>query len=621
MLVPESENQTFNQIKHYLPEQFRTYIEENFYARVSEQAHLEYILKDQEFLTNPVGHIALYSDHGIVHVRDVASQIISVLNRINGQLIPHRDETRLDFMRGYGVAVAYLHDIGMCNLSPFGRRMHPEFAAQEVFKANFEDLINRLWDENSGNLAWRLLSLSARGLLAQNPANVLREMLALSICHSKSKVPIEVLNDCRLLRQTLQKVLPSDLHVLFYEQKAQKIQRDLQTRDDLSYDEQHLLNEKLHQIHQAWEASQADCSIEMELCLKKYYQDFEKESFRWLVSPDPKVKELVKDVLDTLRALRCADALRQRGTSYKTSGGYEVFVDQHTANAIYALRNEDHSSLYLLEAESPINAGEANISSCEIDRNGNLRVSFHRGAFSNPQAIKNAVYNAALVINDVQGDAISSFNYGTMCHSNPPSKDCQSIEILVEHVDDNEVFASLVCEELERLNPEIGIRSRPVVSLQGADLKEVERYLNAQELDDILPSMGDLQEVLQKIARSGHKIEPIDMHNAFREVKVIELKAEEVLIEAGSPSGFVYVPFGEGMRVHRLGGYTSVPARAWVPLGNTGVIRGSIRNANVVAECHIHLLVIPKQVYLNYWYHPYSTGEFTALFKNENEEK
>jgi hypothetical protein len=32
-----------------------------------------------------------------------------------------------------------------------------------------------------------------------------------------------------------------------------------------------------------------------------------------------------RDVVDTLRALRCVDALCQRGTVQKTSGGYQVF--------------------------------------------------------------------------------------------------------------------------------------------------------------------------------------------------------------------------------------------------------------------------------------------------------
>jgi hypothetical protein len=70
-----------------------------------------------------------------VQVRDVAWQILQVLKAINGVLIPPRDQSRMEyFMVGYGVMVAYLHDIGMADLTEFGRAMHPEFAAQAVLR-------------------------------------------------------------------------------------------------------------------------------------------------------------------------------------------------------------------------------------------------------------------------------------------------------------------------------------------------------------------------------------------------------------------------------------------------------------------------------------------------------
>ena len=82
--------------------------------------------------------------------------------------------------------------------------------------------------------------------------------------------------------------------------------------------------------------------------LLRHYHRFDEEAFQWLVSPHPAMQELVQDVIDTLRALRCADALRQRGTVLRTSGGYEIFMDQHTANAIFAF-SLGGDRLYLLE--------------------------------------------------------------------------------------------------------------------------------------------------------------------------------------------------------------------------------------------------------------------------------
>jgi len=108
-----------------------------------------------------------------------------------------------------------------------------------------------------------------------------------------------------------------------------------------------------------------------------------------------------------LVSLLCADALRQRGAIFKTSGNYEVFVDQRTSHAVYALRL-GAAQLFLLEVPERISAGEANMASSELDKAGNLRISFHHGAFSDQDAVLNAAYSAALVVNDIQSDSARS---------------------------------------------------------------------------------------------------------------------------------------------------------------------------------------------------------------------
>ncbi|MCB0061296.1 MAG: hypothetical protein KDE19_04255, partial [Caldilineaceae bacterium] len=119
-------------VDEYLTKPIRCAIEERYYAPINEQAALERLIHDEHFLANPTAHVAMFSDHGVVHVRDVAQQVLRVLNTGNSLLIPVRDDERLNFMGNYGVMVAYLHDIGMRDFSPFGRAMHPEAAAQLV---------------------------------------------------------------------------------------------------------------------------------------------------------------------------------------------------------------------------------------------------------------------------------------------------------------------------------------------------------------------------------------------------------------------------------------------------------------------------------------------------------
>ncbi len=622
MSTPQETQSPASQPNQYLPESFRNYIEQNYYQRVTEQAVLEYIIHSEAFLKDPIKHIALYSDHGVVHVRDVAKEIILVIDRINGILIPKREKQTLDFMYGYGTAVAYLHDIGMRDFSDFGRFMHPEFAAQAIFTKEFDRFVDLLWEENSGNMAWRILSLSSQQLLKQSPKDVLRELLSLSVCHSKSKMPVDILSNPHQLRERMTHILDNQLHYLYLKQQLNKAQKGLTQVVDKE-DPVHnpvKARERYDEVIAALQKYEKTTKPEDRINdkIQGYYEDFSEESFQWLISEEPLVKEMVYDVIDTLRALRCADALRQRGTTYRTSAGYEVFVDQRTANAIYALRNRDNSQLFLYEAKKPMNAGEANLASSELDVNCDLRLSFHRGAFASKKATKKAAYNAAILINDIQADVIVSFKHiqdARSKKSNEGIKKEGDIKILIEGVNDNPDFASLVCEKLAEINAKLGERAKPVVSLQDADLHEVNRYLRGALLVDQHTHKSELKEILDNISDSGHEVSKIDLIAAFEEVKIIHVKAGDILIRSGSPSGFVYIPYNEGLRVIPMGGYTSVPAKAWVPIGNTGVIRGSIRNANVVAEDVVKLLMIPRQVYLQHWYHTYNSKKLSSALR------
>lgn len=598
-------------IQRYVPDAFREFIEQTYYQQISRQATLEQLLQDEAFLKNPIKHIALYSDHGLVHVRDVARQLKHVIDTINGVIIPARTRYRLNFMHGYGMVMAYLHDIGMQDFSDYGRFMHPEFAAQAVFTSDFDPYVELLWEENAGNMAWRLMNLAAKGGLQQSPRLVFRELLALSICHSKSKVPIEFLNHPELLRTRMLLVIGTRLEHLFLKQKLEKFTQQRQQTEAEGKVPSSKLQARLHDAQAALDAYEAKQPPQPPSYLGAHYGVLEQEGFCWLQSEEAEGRQLVRDVMDTLRALRCADALRQRGTTFRTSAGYEVFVNQKNANAIYALRNQDHSRLLLYEGKKALNAGEANLASSELSPEGDLRVSFHRGAFFTTKATKKAASNAAVVINDIQADVIQSFR-GVLLDCDPETrarlKPFEDIQILIEGVDDNPEFAYWVCQKLFERDPEVGRRSKPVASLQHADLPEVQRYLQGRDLDDGF-DLAAREHLLAQIGEAGHRIDDMSVEECFQEVKVVAVESGEHLIRAGSYSGFVYIPMDEGLNVLPLGGYMPAPARAWVPLGNTGVIRGAIRNAHVMVERSLSLLMIPRQIYLQHWHQTYNNKQ------------
>ena len=580
------------ELDNYLLPEIRSQIEQQYYAWINTQARLDHLADDPEFLTAPEKHVAFFSDHGVVHARDVAQQVLQVIKIINGLLIPARKSSRLTFMQGYGVMLAYLHDIGMVDFSAFGRTMHPEFAGQAVFKAEFDDLIQTIWDENCGNVAWRLLNLANQNALTQDLPVVLRELLAMTLCHSKRKVPMTILNDPRRLRATMQTSIGLELNDLYQQQQGPP--------DKLTQPLEEVLSINKNQLRQGTAR------------MSRHYRDFYRESFTWLVSENSEVRRLVEDVIDTLRALRSADALRQRGTVLCTSGGYQIFVDGRTANAIHAFNKGTQEILLLLETDDLIAAGEANVASSELTVEGDLWISFHRGAFATPEAVQHAVHSAATVINDIQADVICSFDGVDVLNGsrNGPLKGSHEIQILLEGVEDNPDFAVHVCHALEKLNPELRGRCRPALSLQNMNVSERERYLQGTDLDW---DRDEKARVLLKIAESGHKIDRIDLTRAFEGVRLISAEIGEVLIEAESPPGFVYIPLSTGLKGTPLGGYLPFSVRAWMPLGNTGVIRGAVRNATIVVEQPLHLLMIPKEIYLKEWHYTYTKAEFRQI--------
>ena len=333
----------------------------------------------------------------------------------------------------------------------------------------------------------------------------------------------------------------------------------------------------------------------------------QRDSFRWLLTEHEATRELQSDVVDTLRALRCADALRQRGTVLKTSGNYEIFVDQMTGNAVFALRNADEQ-LFLLATQDPIAGGEANLAGSELGRDGNLHIAFHRGAFADQQTTQYAAFCAGLVVNDVQMDVVESFRRPAQGgNGNNESIKCdRDLLIHLESADDNLQFAVLVREQLEQINPQLRHRVHVVPSLRRLPDLETDRYHKSPAFDWDIACRHTL---LDNVARSGHNIQHIDPVEAFRHAKLVSLKAGETLFEAGTAAGFVYIPLGEGVKIIPLGGYQPFSVRAWMPLGITGVIRGASRNATVLTDSDITLLLIPKEVYLRHWHHPYSAAE------------
>jgi hypothetical protein len=568
-------------MERWVSASIRNYIEEHFYAVINEKATLHHLIEDAEFMAAPLQHVGLFADHGVVHVRNVADQVLNVLEICHGVLMPRRDLRRFAFMQGYGVLLAYLHDIGMVDFSAFGRAMHPEFAAQAVFDPAHDGLIEAIWTENSGGVGWHLLSLAGQGVMQQDLRLILRELLSLSIGHSKSKVPMDVLNDRHGLRKLMINTVTTDLRFLYSDQQRRK------------------------RAPQADAAEDNGGAATPNPQIARFAHLFPDQAYTWLIDDRPELQALVEDAVDTIRALRAADALRQRGAVLETSGHYQVFVDQFRGNSIYALRL-GKERLFLLEMSDPISAGEANIAGSELDPTGDLRVSFHRGAFHDPGAQEHAARCAALVILDIQRDVIESFQ---RVLPTPGVKKADEMLILLEETEDDVSFAQRVHAELAKLNPGVAQSVRVTPSLTYVHPQERGRYLAAAPLVWEARLRGELILCMGKTGYPAHRIDP---DRAFENVRLLKLQAGDILIEGGTPSSFVYLPLEPGLKIMPLGGYQPFAAEPWLLLGGTGVVRGSERSATIVAEAEVQVLMIPKSTYLTYWHHTLSLDEFRS---------
>jgi hypothetical protein len=423
---------------------------------------------------------------------------------------------------------------------------------------------------------------------------VLRELLSLSVGHSKSKIPIAVLNDPLQFRQTLLKSVGTNLRYLYLQQQVLKAKDAAKKEAAQAQLDEYVRGGGVQSFDHA----------------RQWYADFEKDAYLWLTATSPAIRALIMDVVDTIRALRVADALRQRGTALKTSAGYQILVDQNTAMPVFALQ-KGTGEVFLVEAGDRMSAGEANIASSELTAAGDLRLSFQRGAFADIPAEVHGAECAALLVDDIQKDIVETFQRAAG-PENAALKSNEAIAILLEGTDDNLDFAGEVRKSLLELNAKLAQRCRVVPSLKNVAEEERKRYLTAEDIDW---SLDRKETAILRIAQAGHPTARIKVNEAFTDVRLTKLKAGEVLVFAGSPPGFIYIPIGEGLVSTPLGGYQAFDAKPWIPQANTRVIRGGAQESTLSAQADVSVLMIPKEIYLRHWHSTYSLEQFTQLIK------
>jgi hypothetical protein len=574
-------------LDRYVPGAVRAILEERFLQGVEDASTLEAVFADGAFASAPDRHPALFADHGIVHARDVAAGVLELETIANGCLLPARPDDRREFVTALAVLLAYLHDSGMSDPAPEGRRIHAVHAAQIPFSGAMDDVLALLGQGDSA-IHRRLEAVNAESPFLVEPDVVLRELAALALLHSKSTVPASVVGDFSELRRVLQHAVLLDL------EEFRRAPRPL-TDDALP---RHLGPNT------------------------RWYGDPARDAFGWLDAEDEAQRAFADDAVDAARLVRASDALRQRGTTLRTAAGYEIFIDVATGQAVISLRNASGDRLVLLRSDSQFSAGEANIRKAEMTPNGDLRISFHRGRFSSAEAADTASAAAARVVADIAEDVLGAFALRRPSPGlPPPTREPSSMRAELERPADEPGFADVVAGSLAGFDPLLAPRVFVVADLENAVPAERRRYLGGSAVS---PGTDEADAILDALGARGLRVAAIDRRDAFEDVRRVHVEDGEVLVAAGSPSAFVYIPVGCRLRIEQLGGYRDIEVPPWIPIGVTGVVRRAERNSTVVASEAGEALMIPGELFAREWFRPFGQGELAdalaAVTRPDDEE-
>jgi hypothetical protein len=553
-----------------LPREVLALIEQRYWLPIQVGALAENFVGEPDLASNTHAHPALISDHGLTHVRDIARTAAELASRNDGVLIPTRSPPRAKSIRQIAVGMTYLHDIGMEAPTIEARRVHPQFAAQLALGAEFTDLIDRIWEHDPG-LRARLDHVRSEVGVPGDGRVLLREVLAMSLCHSKSAVPATVLSDRAQLRTFMQRAAFTPLA----EQSAPLP----------------VLVSRPGNLDSRSEAA-------------ANYVVLADESFAWLVHPSVAATHLADDVIDAARLVRAADALRQRGVSLCTSGGFEICVNPATGEAVYGLRSHDGRNAAVLAVHNPISAAESNIAFARLGPGGDLQIGFNR-TFAVPAVRRMIIETTADVVIDIEGDAIESFEW----NGAPPQ--VALVAVPGDHAF-TEAIGVIAQERSTRLRGRVATVAPSADQIDEPDLSWLARSARFP------PTDARFAKLLAHMADHGLDTSRIAAAAAAEGLRLVTVPAGTEVFQVDTTSPLVVIPLGSGLRVHPRTGSESQSIHPWLPVGVTGVVRGGLRNASVVADDQVEVAVVPADVYLREWFRPYSVEEIQGVVARWN---
>ena len=565
------------------------------YGENDHSANLGFVKVASDMTGNP----RFYSDHGQQHVLDIVAKADDVIHR----QINYRDGvygSRAQFRRDMTKAQAYLHDVGMSN--PAMRSIHPELATQLALSTEFDTVFTRLWADGASPTASHLIKHFDGD--AGRAQLVMREMLAMSNAHSKSRVPRTLLEPGQSdgFGELMRAAALKHPDYLLLEAKLKKMRKAV-ARGKAHPDELRPLEDQLARYDRtfaAGETSNADLNVFNQEALQFYRErglDPLQDSFTWLKGLETTAdgRNLYVDVIRIAQALSVGDALRQRGDALRTSGLHQIIMNPRTGRGVVVLEDRERGLVRYLDTEDIFKFGESNIAGTRLEgENFDLVVDLRRGVYTGDDVTQRAIHTTAATIDDIVSD-VMIFGHGQkLVVVVPPSSDPVKARAFGEAVTKN------VRDRFGDDLVEIKVAEGPTPMRVSAS--EQSRFVEASPLSDVSGLVADIR----GRPESGLSVvKPERLEAGLKNARIVTLSKGQSLIKAGTSPEYVYLPLDAGLRINASGvrGRT-FDASPYNLLGEVSVIGETWRNADIVASRDgIRVVAIAKSDYVDHLFH------------------
>ena len=277
----------------------------------------------------------------------------------------------------------------------------------------------------------------------------------------------------------------------------------------------------------------------------------------------------------------------------KVFGVCQALLDKMTGKRLYSFPIKNLS--YLIASYSNIYSGLSNIKTIEFINEDSLLLTFVHGSFFDQRIDEHVAFNCALVLTEYLRPFVKIYKMLAQLSSIK----IKPVNIFVESHPDNFSFAGKVINAASHLDRSIPYKVNLMPALTNLSSTEKKRFLSAAIYTE---SNQNNVEVINHIKETFKSIDIPFVKQAFQMTRILQLNQDELLFEEDSYPGFVYLPLWGSLYGVSKRSQIKFVIETYKLVGHISVISGKLRQASIYAASKVTLLMIPREIYLLYWF-------------------